>query len=51
MSINPRVAELEQKYIELLEQKIRRLEGENSAEGKPSSMVSHFNLLRNCLFH
>ena len=40
MTANPKVVELEQKYIELLEKKIARLESEkNDTEEKPASLV------------
>ena len=47
MAANPRVAELEQKYIELLEKKIEKLESDrNSAEAKPATLVCHCDLFR-----
>ena len=47
MAANPRVAELEQKYIELLERKIERLEsGKNGAEAKPATSVCRIDLAR-----
>ena len=47
MAANPRVAELEQKYIELLEKKIQNLESEkNSAEAKPATSVCQCDLMR-----
>ena len=46
MAVNPRIAELEQKYIELLEQKVTRLESEKSSkDGKPTSLVSQRNIM------
>ena len=47
MAANPRVAELEQKYIELLEKKIEGLEGgKNSVEAKPTTLVCQCELGR-----
>ena len=47
MAANPRVAELEQKYIELLVKKIEKLESDrNSAEAKPATLVCQCHLLR-----
>ena len=47
MAANPRVAELEQKYIELLEKKIERIESEkNSAEAKPATVVCQCDLFK-----
>lgn len=49
MAVNPTIAELEQKYIELLEKKVARLESEKGSEksseksskdGKPATLVS-----------
>ena len=48
MAANPRVAELEQKYIELLEKKIEKLESDkgSSAEPKPATSVCQCDLGR-----
>ena len=45
MSSSATVASLEQRYIELLERNIARLENaEDDAKSKPSSLVSHSDL-------
>lgn len=46
MAANPKITELEQKYIELLEKKVARLEIEaGSKYGKPASPVSQRKLV------
>lgn len=46
MTLDPRIADLEQRYIELLEKKVARLESEkDSKDKKPVSPVSQSHLV------